>query len=115
MVISRVLKKISKKNERMLAVLTCTILYMLMSVVGMSGWVIIFTVIDIGRNLLKEVNVPWRLYCYGGSGGFAAVFIPGSLLLETCRQWDAAASAWPPPQCLALQRCQYSLLSLSFS
>ena len=90
MVISRVLKKISKKNERMLAVLTCTILYMLMSVVGMSGWVIIFTVIDIGRNLLKEVNVPWRLYCYGGSGGFAAVFIPGSLLLGNVQAMGAA-------------------------
>ena len=79
--ISGFICRLSKKHERTLAVLTIPILYTIMSYVGMSAWVIVFTILDIGWYLLKRLNVPWRLYCYGGSGGFIALVIPGSLLL----------------------------------
>ena len=71
----------SKKNQKFIAVLFVPAIYMLLTYVGVSGFVIVFTVLYTARDLYQELNIPWRFYCYGGACSVISCILPGSLQL----------------------------------
>ena len=72
---------LSKKHERLLGVLMIPLMYFILIYVGISAWVVIFTVLDISKHLLKRLNIPWRFYTYCVGGSIFMIFPPGSLVL----------------------------------
>lgn len=73
--------KKSKSNQKLLAALFVPVMYIILCYAGISGLVVIFTVMGIGYQILKEFDIPWRLYCYGGAVCIVTQFMPGSLNL----------------------------------
>ena len=71
----------SKKNARFLAALFVPIMYAILSYVGVSGFVIVYTVMDIAIEVFRRNNLPWRMYCYGGATCLFTMMIPGNLQL----------------------------------
>ena len=69
----------SKKNARFLAALFVPIMYAILSYVGVSGFVIVYTVMDIAIEVFRRNNLPWRMYCYGGATCLFTMMIPGNL------------------------------------
>lgn len=68
----------SKKHQKFLTVIILPIFYFILSFAGVSGFVLVFTVISIGRELFEECNIPWKLYCYGSAGIYPALVLGGS-------------------------------------
>lgn len=73
------LTKKSKNNRNFLVVLILPVFYFILSYVGISGFVVVFTVVAVGRELFEESDIPWALYCYGSAGIFPAILLGGSL------------------------------------
>lgn len=71
----------SKRNQKLFALLFVPFMYALLSYIGISGVVIVFTVLSMGRDLFQECDVPWRFYCYGGAAS-AGMFLGGNLQLQ---------------------------------
>lgn len=69
----------STRTQKYLAALIVPLLYCVMTFVGISGFVAVFTVLAVGREVLQKYDVPWRLYCYGGTTSLATMIIAGSL------------------------------------
>ncbi len=65
--------------RRLFAAFFVPLLYIILSYVGISGFVIVFTALGIGYELYKEMDIPWRLYCMGGASCSATVFVGGSI------------------------------------
>lgn len=76
--LSKLTKK-SEKNQKFWTVLLLPIFYFILSYVGISGFVVVFTVVAIGRELFEECDIPWSFYCYGSAGIFPAIILGGSL------------------------------------
>jgi H+/gluconate symporter-like permease len=72
------LTKLSKAPAH-LTLCIMVVLYMILSYIGINGFVTVFTLMGIGNELFKKTNCPWELYPYGSSGIMAAALIPGSL------------------------------------
>lgn len=53
--------------------------YFILSYVGITGFVIVFTVVAIGRDMFEELDIPWLYYCYGSAGIYPAMVMGGSL------------------------------------
>ena len=66
--IALTLVKVTKGNE-LLSILVLPVFYTLMSYVGISGFVIAFTVVFIARDLLETLDLPMIFYPYGAAGG----------------------------------------------
>lgn len=86
----------STKNQAFLTVLILPIFYYILSFVGISGFVVVFTVVAIGRELFEECNIPWWFYCYGSAGIVPAVLTasslqPGNIIIS--RGFNVAPSA----------------------
>ncbi|MDR1765963.1 MAG: hypothetical protein LBR77_07735 [Lachnospiraceae bacterium] len=70
------------KNElvrKMCAAAFVPLLYIILSYCGISGFVMVFTVLGIGYELYKEMNIPWRLYCMGGASCSITYAVAGSI------------------------------------
>lgn len=48
---------------------------------GINGFVCIFTILAIGRELFTECDIPWRLYPIGSSGMQPAIILGGSIYI----------------------------------
>lgn len=72
----------SKSNQKFICVLFVPTMYMILSYVGISGFVIVFTVLHMARDLYQEIDVPWRLYCYGGATSVGTCLLGGSLQIS---------------------------------
>lgn len=68
-----------KGDPRFWAAAFVPALYGLLSYVGVSGYVVIYTVIDIAVELFVRLDVPWRLYTNGGTSSMGIAFAPASL------------------------------------
>jgi len=77
---SKVIYK-SEKNRKLFAVLFVPIMYTILSYAGVSGFVIVFTVMAMSRDLFQEFDVPWRFYAYGAPLNVATTILGGSLQL----------------------------------
>jgi len=71
----------SKKNSKFLAALFVPIMYAILSYVGVSGFVIVYTVLDIAIHVFRKNDLPWRMYCYGGATCIATMILPGNMQL----------------------------------
>lgn len=69
----------SAKHRVFLTVLIPMLFYFFMTYVGISGLVLVFTIVVIGRELFEAADLPWSLYCYGSSSMFQATLLAGSL------------------------------------
>lgn len=78
LMLAKLVKK-SKNNQQFFTVLILPIFYFALSYAGVSAFVLVFTVISIGRELFEECDVPWKYYCYGSAGIFPAIVLGGSL------------------------------------
>ena len=76
--ISRIICK-SRKDQQFFSMLLVAALYFVLCYVGITGFVVVFTVLPIARDLFQRTNTPWRLYCCGGAQSIAATFLVGSL------------------------------------
>ena len=64
--LSGLIKK-SKNNQKFFCVLLVPVLYFILCYVGISGFVVVFTVLPIAKTIYEETDTPWRLYCCGGA------------------------------------------------
>lgn len=71
----------SKKNKAFFSIVFVYLMYIIMNYIGMNGFVIIFTVIYIAKELFEANDVPWIYYAFGGSGACVAICLAGSLNL----------------------------------
>ncbi len=69
----------SKKNSTFYAALILPVFYFFLSLSGINGFVVVFTVLAIARELWHEADVPWELYPYGSAGICPALMLAGSL------------------------------------
>lgn len=72
---------ISKRTEKLSGVMVPPILYFILVYVGVSAWVVAFTVIPISIHVFKRLNIPWRMYMYCAGGSLLTAFAPGSLVM----------------------------------
>ncbi len=78
----------SKKNVKFLSVLILPLFYFFLSFSGINGFVVVFTVLAIGRELFSEVDAPWILYPYGSAGIQPAIILGGSLYITNLMAAD---------------------------
>lgn len=69
----------SRNNRQFFCVLMVPVLYFLLCYAGISGFVVVFTVLPIAKNMFEETNTPWRLYCCAGAQTINAAVMAGSL------------------------------------
>lgn len=69
----------NKSNPQFFAVFFLVLMYFILTYVGIHGFIIVFTVLPIGRELFHELNIPWRFYAYGSGGCIAAYYLLGSV------------------------------------
>ena len=69
----------NKTNPCFFAVYFIVIMYFICTYVGIHGFIVVFTVLPIGRELYHELNIPWRFYCYGSGGCIPAYYLLGSV------------------------------------
>jgi H+/gluconate symporter-like permease len=72
--------KRSEKHQILLACLTLPAINAILTYSGVSLFVAVFTLMFIGRDLFKELDIPWHLYGFGifGSATFTMGMLPGS-------------------------------------
>ncbi len=70
----------SGKNQIFLATLVGPILNCLLTLSGVSLFVVVFTMVFILRDLYKELNIPWQFYAFGvfGTSTITLGMMPGS-------------------------------------
>ena len=69
----------SDKERRFLCLLFVPILYFILCYIGISGFVVVFTVLPIAKELYEKTDTPWRLYCVAGSQSISQGVLVGSL------------------------------------
>lgn len=69
----------SEAGKKFYSVLFVAVLYYLFSYVGISGYVLVFTVMPIAKHLFESTDTPWRFYCFGGAQICASNMLFGSL------------------------------------
>ena len=84
--------KKSKRNQKLIAAMFVPIMYVLLCYAGISGLVVVFTVLSIGKQILQEFDIPWRLYCYGGATSIVTQWMPGSLNLSNIAAANASGA-----------------------
>ena len=80
--------KRSKKNAKFFSVMILPLFYVFLSYSGINGFVVVFTVLAIGRELFREVDAPWILYPYGSGGIQPAMMLGGSLYITNIMAAD---------------------------
>jgi H+/gluconate symporter-like permease len=66
-------------TKKVMAAFFVPLLYIILSYVGISGFVIVFTVLYIGMELFRECDIPWRMYCMGGASVASTMILGGSI------------------------------------
>lgn len=69
----------NEKEQRFFCMLLVPALYFILTYVGISGFVVVFTVMPIAKDLYSRTNTPWRLYCSAGAQSIGEGMLVGSL------------------------------------
>lgn len=69
----------SKSNQKFYCILLVPALYFVLTYAGISGFVVVFTVLPIAKDLFEQTDTPWRLYCCGGAQTISSAVLAGSL------------------------------------
>lgn len=73
------------KRTKFLAVCVLPAVYVVLGYCGISGFVLMFTVVALGRELFYECDIPWRFYCYGALGNVANGVLAGNLQAQNLK------------------------------
>lgn len=76
---AKLIRKSKPQNQKLLTLLFVPMMYILLNIIGVSGYVIVFTVLVMARDLFQELDVPWKFYSYGGSAAVISFGVGGSL------------------------------------
>lgn len=90
--LAKVVENSSDANKKFLCVLLVPVLYFILSYVGISGFVLVFTIMPIAKNLFEQTDAPWRLYCFGGPQAISATMLIGSLQSGNIYAGDACGT-----------------------
>lgn len=91
--LAKVVERSSHDNQKFLCVLLVPVLYFILSYVGISGFVLVFTIMPIAKNLFEATDAPWRLYCFGGPQAVSATMLIGSLQSGNIYASDACGTS----------------------
>ena len=91
--LAKVVENSSEANKKFMCVLLVPVLYFILSYVGISGFVLVFTIMPIAKNLFEATDAPWRLYCFGGPQAVSATMLIGSLQAGNIYAADACGTA----------------------
>ena len=91
--LSGLIKK-SKNNQKFFCVLLVPVLYFILCYVGISGFVVVFTVLPIAKTIYEETDTPWRLYCCAGAQTVSAAYLP--VLFRRAMYMLRISAAQPP-------------------
>lgn len=75
------LDKLKKGNKKFIALMLLMAVFALLVYGGVSGFVIVFTMVPLCKRIFKQYDIPWHLYMAIHSAGgnlFAATMLPGS-------------------------------------
>lgn len=72
-------KTSSPREQRFFCLLLVPVLYFILCYVGISGFVVVFTVLPIAKDLFRQTDTPWRLYCIAGAQSISQAVLVGSL------------------------------------
>lgn len=81
--LTKLIKK--RKNVKFYATCLLPLFYTILGYCGISGFVMVFAVVALGRELFSECNVPWRFYCYGAVGNMTNGIIAGNLQAQNLK------------------------------
>lgn len=73
------------KHAKFYAVCVLPVFYIVLGYCGISGFVMVFAVVALGRELFSECDVPWRFYCYGALGNITNGVLAGSLQAQNLK------------------------------
>ena len=76
---SKLVDKASEGNKKFVCALLVPLLYAILSFVGISGFVIVFTVMPIAKDLFEKTDTPWAFYCFGGPQAVGVTALAASL------------------------------------
>lgn len=76
---AKLVDKASEANKKFVCALLVPLLYAILSFVGISGFVLVFTVMPIAKELFESTDTPWRFYCFGGPQAVGVTFLAASL------------------------------------
>lgn len=62
----KLVERSSPRRQKFMSVLLVAVLYFVFSYIGISGFVLVFTIMPIAKHLFRSTDTPWRLYCFGG-------------------------------------------------
>lgn len=91
--LSKVVENSSDANKKFMCVMLVPVLYFILSYVGISGFVLVFTIMPIAKNLFESTDAPWRLYCFGGPQAVSATMLIGSLQAGNIYAADACGTS----------------------
>ena len=102
------------KNQKLAVTLFLSIMYLIFTYVGVHGFLIVFLMVSLARELLQANNLPWRFYCYGSAGILPGYYLIGSVssvnALGASLTGGTAASGAP----ISLVYCIIYIITLVF-
>lgn len=102
----------SHNNQKFLTVCILPLFYVILGYCGISGFVVVFTVVALGRELFEECNIPWKYYCYGSAGNLTNGVLAGNLQaqnIQAAQIFGVSISAAP---LLSIVFCTVQLAAL---
>lgn len=76
---SKMVEHSDPQRQKFMCVLLVAALYYLFSYIGISGFVLVFTIMPIAKHLFHSTDTPWRLYCFGGVQNASSSMLIASL------------------------------------
>lgn len=76
---ARLVRLARPSMQKFFCALIVPFLYSVLSYAGISGFVIVFTIMPIARDLFRETDTPWAFYCFGGPQVLGVTMLAGSL------------------------------------
>jgi H+/gluconate symporter-like permease len=81
------LVKLARKfpgKEKVMAVISLMVVQAVLTYGGISLFVVVFTLVSIGKEMFEELDVPWSMYTCAtlGSGCFTMTMLPGSPAIQ---------------------------------
>ena len=67
------------KNQKAAVTYFLSVMYLIFTYVGVHGFLIVFLMVSLARELLQANNLPWRFYCYGAAGILPGYYLAGSV------------------------------------
>lgn len=82
MKVAAVLGRGDAKRTKFTTIIMLTIIYFFMAFSGINGFVLVFTLLAIGREMFHDLDIPWYLYPYGSGGIAPAALCASSLYMS---------------------------------